>query len=135
MHVQIDESRSHNAALGVERLMRGGFQETGRSQFGHAPVAQQNIQFLVDSAGGIDDTATGDEQSFVFLIFVSTHRAAFKTVARMAMRVFTPLATCSCMTDCGPSATSLASSRPRTIGPGCMTMASGRASFMRCGVT
>ena len=55
-------------------------------------------------------------------------------VASTAMRMATPLATCRWMTDCGPSATSLAISTSRFIGPGCITIAPGRAFFMRSGV-
>ena len=45
--------------------------------------------------------------------------------ASTAMRTNTPLATCSRISDCAPSATSAAISTPRLIGPGCMTRQSG----------
>ncbi len=50
---------------------------------------------------------------------------------KTAMRTATPLATCSVMALCGPSATPLLISTPRFIGPGCMTVTSGlhQASF------
>src|ERR1700754_4151067 len=44
-------------------------------------------------------------------------------VASTAMRTATPFATCRWITDCGPSATSLAISTSRFIGPGCITIA------------
>src|SRR5271166_2626821 len=134
MHVQIDEARCDDASRGVEGLTGRGFQHAGRGELGDASVAQEHVHVAVDAAGRIDDAASGDEQRRVVVFDLRRHFAALSTVARMAMRVFTPLATCSCTQDCGPSATSLASSRPRTMGPGCMTMASGLASFMRWGV-
>ncbi len=45
------------------------------------------------------------------------------------MRTATPIATCSVIADCGPSATSESISTPRFIGPGCMTSAPGLARF------
>ena len=48
-----------------------------------------------------------------------------------AMRTATPLATCSRITEYGPSATSEAISTPRFIGPGCMMIASGLARRTR----
>src|SRR5262245_13979831 len=65
------------------------------------------------------------------------HRATAPpaSVARTAMRTATPFATCVRMTDCGPSARSLSISTPRFMGPGCMTIASGRASFIRSRVS
>ena len=44
-----------------------------------------------------------------------------------AIRTATPLATCSRITEYGPSATSDAISTPRFIGPGCMMITSGLA--------
>ncbi len=41
----------------------------------------------------------------------------------MAMRMATPLVTCSRITDCEPSATRESISTPRFIGPGCITTA------------
>src|SRR5690606_18877215 len=64
------------------------------------------------------------------------HRACtfLAIVARTAMRTATPFVTCCWMTDCGPSAISLEISTSRFIGPGCMTIASGRALRRRVGV-
>src|SRR6266849_633141 len=47
------------------------------------------------------------------------------------MRTATPLATCSRITEYGPSATSDAISTPRFIGPGCMMITSGFARATR----
>ena len=52
----------------------------------------------------------------------------------LCMRVGTPLRTSSTIADCGPSATSPVSSSPRMIGPGCITMASFFAIFIRYAV-
>ena len=51
-----------------------------------------------------------------------------------AMRTATPFATWVRITDCGPSATSLSISTSRFMGPGCITMASGRAARRRARV-
>jgi hypothetical protein len=48
-------------------------------------------------------------------------------VASTAMRTATPFATWRWIIDCGPSATALAISTSRFIGPGCMTIAPGFA--------
>src|SRR5262249_25903835 len=48
-----------------------------------------------------------------------------------AMRAAMPFVTCSSTHDCGPSATSGVISIPRFSGPGCSTIASGFARFMR----
>src|SRR5438270_4026311 len=63
------------------------------------------------------------------------HHATPRHIARMAILTYTPLCTCSSMTDWGPSATSLWISMPRIMGPGCITMASLLASFSRSGVS
>src|SRR6516164_4142606 len=131
MYVQINETGGYDAAFGVNRLACRSLKHTGCCELSHQSVAQYHIHVAIDAAGRIDDAAPCDEQRAPFGAY---HRALFITVARMAIRVLTPLATCSCTRDCGPSATSLANSSPRTMGPGCITIASGLASFMRCGV-
>ena len=45
-----------------------------------------------------------------------------------AIRIAMPNVTCGRMTDCLPSATLESISTPRFMGPGCSTIASGRAS-------
>src|ERR1700716_3794117 len=45
-----------------------------------------------------------------------------------AMRTAIPKVTCGRITECGPSATEESISTPRFIGPGCITIASGRAT-------
>ena len=44
-----------------------------------------------------------------------------------AMRTAMPNVTCDRITECAPSATQESISMPRFIGPGCITIASGRA--------
>ncbi len=48
-----------------------------------------------------------------------------------AIRTAMPNVTCGRMTERAPSATADSISTPRFIGPGCMTIASGLASFKR----
>ena len=57
--------------------------------------------------------------------------AAWLTRNRTAMRTARPLVTCWRMTLLWPSATSLSISRPRLIGPGCITRMSGLARLTR----
>jgi hypothetical protein len=66
-------------------------------------------------------------------VALAAHRAlaCSASVRRTAMRTATPFATWVRMTDCGPSATSLSISTSRFMGPGCITIASGRASARR----
>src|ERR1700739_336921 len=54
--------------------------------------------------------------------------------ARIAIRVGIPLLTSCTIFDWSESATSLVNSRPRMMGPGCMTIASRLAIFKRGGV-
>jgi hypothetical protein len=55
----------------------------------------------------------------------------FTTSSKSAMRTATPFVTCSTMTELDPSARLDSISMPRFIGPGCMTIAAGAASFIR----
>ena len=48
-----------------------------------------------------------------------------------AMRMATPLCTCSRIADCRPSATPAVISMPRMIGPGCSTIALGACAASR----
>src|SRR6185503_20869269 len=50
------------------------------------------------------------------------------TMLITAMRTAMPKVTCGRITECGPSATLESISTPRFIGPGCITIASRRAS-------
>src|SRR4029077_3785164 len=75
-----------------------------------------------------------EDGAAVFLAHAASPRGPSAS-ASTAMRTATPLRTWSRITDCGPSATSEAISTPRFIGCGCITMASARASFRRCGVS
>jgi hypothetical protein len=65
----------------------------------------------------------GGRQSARLHAFGMLRASASKT----AMRTATPISTCSRMSDCELSATSVSISTPRFIGPGCMTSAPGLA--------
>src|SRR5690606_29204443 len=84
---------------------------------------------------GSDQPAAGDRQGTRLLHpQPSTPRALRVSTSRQAMRIATPISTCSVMIDPGMSATLLSISTPRFIGPGCMTIASGAARASRSGV-
>src|SRR5208283_1638268 len=62
MHMQINEAGSHDAPLGVEAPL-GLTAKVGRRSHGRdAPVTQENIHLLIDTARRIDDTSAYDEQ-------------------------------------------------------------------------
>src|SRR5205085_1319110 len=71
----------------------------------------------------------------VHLWRISGRHAAPRARARMARRMGTPLCTCCRMTARELSATESMISMPRTIGPGCITMAPRSARRRRSGVS
>ncbi len=140
VHVQIDEARRDDEPAGIEFLglvVDAALDLVGSRDFGNAAILQQNVHGRVDTSRRIDEVPTLDQQTGARLIFSragSRHRIFPIARARIAMRVGTPLRTSSRMRACAPSATSLVSSRPRMIGPGCITMASFFAIFSRAEV-
>src|SRR4029077_9876220 len=117
----VDEAGQGDQAVGIEGFGAGVIQvrPDGRDR----PAVEQDAGGLLAVAGD-DDPA---EQPAV----VVRHRAtpvAGNSVPpssryRTAIRVVTPLATCSTIVERTESAPSAAISTPRFIGPGCMTMA------------
>src|SRR5678815_1002772 len=82
-------------------------------------IDDQDVRYRIHLACGINHAAIFDEQ--VHELWPPIIRK------RIAIRTATPEATWSRITEYGPSATSVAISTPRFIGPGCMMMASGLA--------
>ena len=100
-----------------------GLQLAGRGDLGHAAVLEQNVLGGIDAGGRIDEVATANHEC--------RHArppcwSAVSARSTTAMRMATPLCTCSRMADCGPSATPAVISRPRMMGPGCSTSGRGR---------
>ena len=123
MHVQVDEARSHDQSLQIERLIGGAVSRARPGDLRHTSIAQHHVGRRVVSLRGIDQAPASQQQR--------AHRLPPNNDARIAMRTFTPFSTCSSTTDCGQSATSSVISMPRIIGPGCMTSASLLASRSR----
>src|SRR5262249_8137017 len=134
MYMKVDESWSD--------------EQTSRLQ--HCLSAFGNLAYVVDCsdlstfnqqiatthlACSGDQSAAGDQQraSTCGVVLASQARPP-SARSRMALRTATPLRTCSSTSERALSATSLVSSIPRTIGPGCITNASSGASAMRCEV-
>src|SRR5690606_19453095 len=86
---------------------------------------------------GSDQVAADDrERARLLHAQPSTPRARRVKTSRQAMRIATPISTCSVMIErSGKSATVLSISTPRFIGPGCITIASGAARDNRSGVS
>ena len=125
---QVDQAGQNPLTLNVEALF-GHEAFRRRSPCQHAAVQQMEILVGIHAIGGIDDAAAGDGQRVHAVIARAGARPS--TSAMTAIRTAIPLVTCSRITDCGPSATAEAISTLRLMGPGCMTMASGRASLSR----
>ena len=77
------------AAAHVERLLRLAAQLARSGHRRYAAIAQQHVHLVIDTAGRIDHPPALDEQEIPFQCFAPS------TMARIAMRVFTPLRTCS----------------------------------------
>src|SRR6185436_19906133 len=118
-HRQIDESRRDEEGVRIDHAIR--MPAGGRvSQCDDSARRDEERLPCVDAVLRIDDAAVAD---------FDLHRCQFP--ARMpitAIRTAMPKVTCGRITECLPSATLESISTPRFIGPGCMTIASLRAS-------
>ena len=122
MHVHVDKARGDDHPGGVKDL------EASRVQIGanrdDAPVLHGHIGHRVMPARRIHHTAIFDAKT--------AHSGyAPITFSNTAIRTATPFSTWFKITDRCESATSLEISLPRLIGPGCITIVSGRVSA-RC---
>src|SRR5208282_4829657 len=142
VHMQIDEARRYRESTGIELLVRTTLDFVGRSNFGDPAILQQHVHGRVDARRRIDEVAALDQQTGApqtaspqncWFFPRSAHRIFPIARARIAMRRGTPLRTSSRMRAWAPSAISLVNSRPRMIGPGCITMASFFAILNRTG--
>ena len=117
--VQVDEAGEDDQAVSVDPL---GAQSSQPAHIGDAAVPQVQIGCRPVGQRGSDDEVVGHRappspES-------SVGRAPASSRYSTAIRTLTPFATCSTIVDRALSATSALISRPRFIGPGCMTMAS-----------
>src|SRR5439155_17707235 len=109
--MDIEKARSDNQPIRIEDRKIG---PVGAPDFPDLAVTNDDVGHLVQVSGGIDNPAVFDNQ---------IHHPPSSRYST-AMRTATPEATWSRMTEYGPSATSVAISTPRFIGPGCMMMTS-----------
>src|SRR5581483_10441757 len=110
MHVHVDKSRRHNQSRGVELVTFQGL--NAAAQFTDEAVFDRQIAHAVDILRGVHDSAILDNQL--------AHWA--RTLARTAMRTAMPFSTWLRIAERCESATSDEISRPRLMGPGCITM-------------
>ncbi len=105
--VQIHEAGQHDRALGVHGVAcRSG---RARPDLGDDTAVDPDV-----------DGLPAEDPDVRYVHAFSPPSSRYRT----AMRMVTPLATCSTIVDRAESATSAAISMPRFIGPGCMTIAS-----------
>ena len=130
MDVNIDQPRRHGETGCVQNIGAvGRLQLAGRGDLGHAAVLEQDVLGEVDAGGRVDQmTSANRKRRHARPPFAVSASSARSTTA---MRMATPLRTCSRITDCGPSATPAVTSRPRMMGPGCRTTASGACAASR----
>jgi hypothetical protein len=127
----IHQAGAEHGALGGDDVGALGLDEA-RCDLGDQTVAEQNVGGLVEAAGRVDDPGAGDECVPQLHRGHGVHRRTICSGrarrSSTAMRMATPISTCSRMTLwTGSSATALSISTPRFIGPGCITSALGLA--------
>src|SRR5581483_9190315 len=115
VHVHIDETGRYDEAGGVQDL--GASNADIWSYAGNTSVLDPHVRDSIEVCRGIDHAAVLDQQGGHYPIIRS----------RTAIRTAIPFSTWLRITERWKSATSEASSRPRLMGPGCITIASGLA--------
>ncbi len=126
----VDQAGRDDLAAAVDRL--GAFRHAGGADalagFADRAVGDQEVADDIEIARRIEDPGVGEQDRAA----VRQHR--FHALGRFrdsasstAMRMATPISTCSRIRDWAPSATMELISTPRFIGPGCITSASGLA--------
>jgi hypothetical protein len=109
---EIDQAGRDHQAGGIDDAL--GPRESLRDM----PLGDEKVAGSVSSCGRIDDARVADLQP---------HQLP-ATMLMTAIRTAMPNVTCGRMTERGPSATVESISTPRFIGPGCITIASLRAT-------
>src|SRR6185312_14217068 len=114
--------RQHQpAAVHHFGIVRFGIVEQTRADIGDAAILDQQAALGVQPAGRINQACVAEGDAPV-------HAMPRESASRIAMRMATPISTCSAMTlTSTSSAMSEAISTPRFIGPGCITSAPGLA--------
>ena len=119
VHVHVDEAGRDDQAGGVERL--GAAANRFGADAGDAAVFDQHV----GNARRVPDAG-----SITRPFLISERMASARsTLSSTAMRTAMPFSTWLRITERCESATSEESSRPRLMGPGCITMASGLRQF------
>src|SRR5579863_4458467 len=120
VHMNVDQAGGNGETGRIENLGSvDGLELSGCADLGDATVFEQDVFGRVHTGGGVDQLTIANQNR--------VHCAPPLASARSttAMRMATPLVTCSRIADCAPSATPAVSSRPRMMGPGCITTAVG----------
>ena len=122
---QVDQAGGDDAAGGLEHAV-GLEVGARRADADDAAGGDGDVGDLVTARGRVEHAAAAQQDP----------HASFPAMMDMtAMRTAIPKVTCGRITLCAPSATRESISTPRLMGPGCMTMASGRASASLSGVS
>src|SRR5690606_23047876 len=119
--VEVDQSGQGDRSGGVDDLGAVGVQ-AGADRLDAAGGQQQVGGLAAQHAGAADQVALGVGH-LVSPCCAGPWMAPPSSRYSTAMRTLTPLVTCSTTVERAESATSAEISMPRTIGPGCMTMA------------
>ena len=129
----VDEAGRDQLAAAVDDV--GAFRHAAGADallgFADDAVGDQQVADDIEVARRIDDPGVGEQDRAAVRQHFATSCQAFGRLrdkaSSTAMRMATPISTCSRISDCAPSATIESISTPRFIGPGCMTSASGLA--------
>src|SRR5882724_3452745 len=117
VHVHVNKTGRDDQSGCIELLSASGVQAFPDSR--NLSVFNGDVAHRIQPAGRIDHAPVLDNQS-----------QFFKTLSSTAIRTAIPFSTWFRITERCESATSDEISRPRLIGPGCITIASGLASPM-----
>ncbi len=121
----VDQAGAQNQAFAVDdlRVRRIGVVEQTRADIGDAAVLDQEPAAHVEVCRRIDQARVAEGDA------LAAHARPRASASSTAMRIATPISTCSWMRlTSRSSATVELISTPRFIGPGCITSAPGLAS-------
>src|SRR5690606_35556103 len=119
MHMNIDQPRCQNQPFGIHFHRC----DTCRKLLNNFPLLHPDVFFSIQMICRINDTCVSNPKSLAHKsppVPLSGVKLPPLSKYKTAMRTANPLVTCSRTTELAPSATSLAISTPRFIGPGRM---------------
>src|SRR4029077_10955992 len=131
-YAHVDQSGRQHQALAVDDFRVVGFcvVEEARSDIGDSAVLHQKAALDVQLRSRIDQARIAERDPFRHGALRPSRAMPRESASSTAMRMATPISTCSWMTLTSmSSATAESISTSRFIGPGCMTSAPGLAAF------